>query len=95
MLRILLSGLLGSLVVGSLALAQENNGQPSATYEYNNSNIYYNSPAPQTQSQADQDFSIRTFTDPQTGDRVTQIRSRPQPVQQPAPLYIEPIIRPY
>ncbi|MBQ9537421.1 MAG: hypothetical protein IJU79_06525 [Desulfovibrionaceae bacterium] len=93
MLRIILSCLLLFLCGGLVAQAAE-----PTTHNYNNSNIYYGESQSPDNIKPDE-YGIRTFRDPETGDRMTQIRSRPYPQQQQQqpqmPIYVEPRVRPY
>ncbi|MBQ7617648.1 MAG: hypothetical protein IJS50_02115 [Desulfovibrio sp.] len=74
-----------------LALAES---QPPVHHEYNNSNVYYGTM--QDEPRKDDDYGIKTYIDPATGDRVTSVRSRPQTnTQNQMPMHIEPIIRPW
>ena len=86
---------LGLFLVVSTAQAGETLPSPPSTHnEYNNSTIYYGTQGAQPQYN-DDDYGIRTYRDPETGDRITSVRSRPnQNQQQQAPIYVEPRIRP-
>ena len=76
-------------------LAEESVPPAGTKYEYNNSTInnYGYSGTPE---QDDSKYGIRTFRDPETGDRITQVRSKPQQPQsqQQIPIYVEPRVFP-
>ena len=92
-------GILGLILLfgASQSVLAEELGAPSGSHnEYNNSNIYYYGQKGVDQQNNDQQYGIRTFRDPETGDRITQVRTkRQQPQeQQQVPLYIQPMVNP-
>ena len=85
-----------ALVVGLSQLALAEGQQVGVKNEYNNSNIYnYGQQEPSNQN--DDQYGIKTFRDPETGDRITQVRTKRYPPQQPQsmPIYVQPRLGPH